>query len=129
MNRGEAEMKVDLSVPNPGFQALRENNEHLIVVDANFFLPPNRSRIAAHAQYSFELYRDVWIAPMHRCFPNLAIHETVLSELVDHKPSQFANARIHATSEPRLLLLRDNDLTEMEDAVRNTKEQIIAKYT
>lgn len=121
-------MNVNLVTPNPGFVDLLENPAQLIVVDANFYLPPDRMKIGARHKYSFEDYRKAWIEPMHRNFPNIAIHEAVLDELVDDQSAQFAQNCLAATP-PMLHLLRDSDLSETEEAVRQTKEKIIAAYT
>lgn len=122
-------MDVNLAVPNPGFQDLLENPNELLVVDANFYLPPNRTNIGARQAYLFDDYKKIWVEPMHKRFPNLAIHEAVLEELVEDGPARFANECLTAPVPPMLRLLRDTDLTETEEAVRATKEQWIARYT
>lgn len=121
-------MDVDLTAPNPGFQALLDNPDSLIVVDANFFMPPDRTNLQAKHKYSFEEYRTMWIDPMRKRFPNMAIHEAVLQELVDPCSSQFAKTCI-AGKPPSLRLLCDSSLTPTEEAIRTTKEQLIARYT
>lgn len=113
---------------NPGFVDLLENPTQLIVVDANFYLPPDRQKVGAKYRYSFEEYLNAWIEPMHKNFPNIAIHEAVLAELVDAQAAQFAQNCIQANP-PTLRLLRDSDLTKEEAAIRQTKEKIIAAYT
>lgn len=122
-------MKIDLSTPNPGFQDVLDHPNELIVVDANFYLPPNRTDIGAKHTYPFEEYRRIWVEPMHRRFPNMAIHEAVLAELVDSGPAQFARGCIQAHDPPKLKLLCDANLNEVEEAIRKTKEQLIAPYT
>lgn len=121
-------MDVDLTAPNSGFQTLLENPNELIVVDANFYLPPDRTKAGAKQKYSFEEYKEIWIDPMLKRFPNMAIHEAVFTELVDSKSSQFARACL--TADPQTLhLLSDMTLTPAEEAIRKTKEQLIARYT
>lgn len=122
-------MIVDLTAPNPGFQALLGNPSDLVVVDANFYLPPDRIRAGAKHRYSFEEYKAIWIEPMHKSFPNLAIHEAVLAELVEDGPSDFAQVCLNSLTPPKLQLLSDSTLSPTEEAIRKTKESLIAKYT
>lgn len=122
-------MHVDLSEPNRGFLALLDDTSALIVVDANFYLPPDRTKIGVRYKYSFEEYRKVWIDPMHKVFHNLAIHEAVLDELVEKAPSVFVQDCIGASEPPKLLLLSDKHLSVNEEAIRKTKEARIAEYT
>lgn len=122
-------MQIDLSQPNPAFSSLLTTPTELIAVDANFFLPPDRTNLKARTAYSFEQFRDIWIAPLHQLLPNLAIHEAVLAELVDERPHQFAQALIESGIPPQLKLLRDSDLSPIEQAMRQTMELQIAPFT
>ena len=122
-------LKVDLSETKPGFLALLANPDDLIVVDANFYLPPDRTRIGAKYKYSFDEYKEVWIVPMHKSFPNLAIHEAVLDELVDSASSEFVQNCLQSKTTPKLQRLSDSSLSPSAEAIRKGKEGRIAPYT
>jgi hypothetical protein len=52
-------MKVDTSVQNPALIALLNNPNSVIFLDANFFIPPDRSRVYQRLQpISFEYYKE-----------------------------------------------------------------------
>ena len=122
-------LNVDLSKPNPGFLALLADPTALIAVDANFYLPPDRTRIGAKYKYSFDEYKEAWIVPMHKSFPNLAIHEAVLDELVDSASSEFAQNCLQSMAPPKLQRLSDSSLSPSAEAIRKGKEDRIAPYT
>jgi len=123
-------MKVDISAPGAAFLTLAQDPTNIAVLDANFFIPPDRSRLGCHthAPYPFPEYRDIWIEPMLSVFPNLAVHEAVVEELVEEAPAEYVHSCLTAPT-PRLQLLSDAGLSPEEDAVRHAKELLIAPAT
>jgi len=122
-------MIVDLTAPNEGFCSILKNPYQIVAVDANFFLPPDRTRLGARSEYSFDEFRRVWIEPLHILLPNLAVHEAVRAEIVDACASEFVSRRIAPEEGLEIQLLCDSDLSPEEAAVRNTKERLIAGFT
>ena len=43
---GEAMMKVDITSPNPALESIFSNPNQIITLDANFLIPPDRSKYA-----------------------------------------------------------------------------------
>lgn len=122
-------MKVDLSRQNDAFITLIRNPETVLVVDANFFIPPDRTRIGAQEPYSFQKFREVWVEPVRSVFVNIAVHEAVVDELVAPDVQAYVQPLLASHVIPRLILLRDTDLDASEKIVRATKEQLIAPFT
>ncbi len=46
-------MKADIEVVNPAFQSIMQNPNQKVFLDANFFIPPDRSEMAKVRAYSF----------------------------------------------------------------------------
>lgn len=69
-------MKINLMNANSSLIGIFNNSEQIITLDANFVIPPDRSRYAKRS-FSFSLYRETWLDPIFTTFPNLAIHESV----------------------------------------------------
>jgi hypothetical protein len=108
-------------------QSLLEDASQIITLDANFFISPDRQREGVPAEFERDRYVKVWIEPFFQTFPNLAIHEAVLYELLPGTGLRsYADEKIDSE---KLLLLRDSDLTADEMLVRNTKELLIAPNT
>lgn len=74
-------MKIDLSSPNPALESIFKHPEQIITLDANFLIPPDRSRYARRS-FDLPLFQRVWLEPVFKAFSNLAIHEAVYDELV-----------------------------------------------
>lgn len=121
-------MTNDLSVPNPGFEEFQKMPEDLVVVDANFFLPPNRTSLGARNWYTFEEYRSVWLDPLCGLLPSLALHEAVWQELVDPAPQAYIQ-RLLTSTPPQITLLSDDDLPPAALPIRETVESLIAPYS
>ncbi len=73
-------MEVNLTSPNPVLISIFKHPEQMITLDANFLIPPDRSRYAKNS-FNFSTFQKVWLDPVFRAFPNLAIHEAVYGEL------------------------------------------------
>ena len=70
------QMIVDLSKRNLALVSLFENPRQTIFLDANFLIPPDRTKVGAKP-ISFQKYREIWLDPVFDSFPNLAVHESV----------------------------------------------------
>lgn len=63
-------MRVDTSNPNKALCSLLENNNQTIFLDANFLIPPDRSKMGVKA-IPFQKYSEIWLEPIFDSFPNL----------------------------------------------------------
>lgn len=117
-------MKVDTQNVNPALKSLFENPMQIIFLDANFFIAPDRSYVGAKA-ISFSKYKEFWLEPLFHEFPNLSIHETVYTELVDTQVKQFADERI-AENPSRLVVYYDSALNSREQNLLGMQIQKLA---
>lgn len=74
-------MKVKLSEANPSLISILEEPNQIITLDANFLIPPYRPKITKRG-FDFLRYKEVWLDPIFKAFPMIAIHESVYDELV-----------------------------------------------
>lgn len=51
-------MKVDTKEVNPAFLSIIENPMQKVFLDANFFIPPDRSKVAKVKAYSFANFKE-----------------------------------------------------------------------
>ena len=56
-------MKVDTKEVNPAFLSIIENPMQKVFLDANFFIPPDRSKVAKVKAYSFANFKECWLVP------------------------------------------------------------------
>lgn len=75
-------MKVDTQAVNPAFQSIIQDPGQKVFLDANFFIPPDRSEVAKVKAYSFTDFKACWLVPLLGEFSGLVIHESVYDELV-----------------------------------------------
>ena len=111
-------MRVDTKDINPAFLDIIRNPAQRIFLDANFFIPPDRSKVAKVKSYSFEDFKEKWLVPLLSEFTNLSIHESVYDELVEEKVKCFATKQTDMTS-PRLAIHYDSELNIDEKALLN----------
>ncbi len=111
-------MKVDIRKVNPAFQSIMRASDQPIFLDANFFIPPDRSSYKGVKAYSFEQFKESWIEPLLSEFPGLAVHESVYDELVAGKVRAYVNAQCISDPE-RLKIHYDAELNETETALMN----------
>ncbi len=52
-------MKVDITSPNPALESIFSNPNQLITLDANFLIPPDRSKYAKRAFWFFNIQKDM----------------------------------------------------------------------
>ena len=57
-------MKVDTKEVNPAFQSIIQNPGQKVFLDANFFIPPDRSEVAKIRAYSFTDFKECWLIPL-----------------------------------------------------------------
>ncbi len=109
------QMIVDLSKRNLALVSLFENPRQTIFLDANFLIPPDRTKVGAKP-ISFQKYREIWLDPVFDSFPNLAVHESVYGELVTDNVKRYADAKCQE-SPPGLTVYSDTGLTPVEAAL------------
>ena len=120
-------MKINLMNANSSLIGIFNNSEQIITLDANFLIPPDRSRYAKRS-FSFSLYRETWLEPIFTTFPNLAIHEAVEEELVSVELKEYIK-KLAEGIPPKIIIHFDRNLTEVESFLRNTIEKKIYPYT
>lgn len=120
--------RIDIEKKNPALLLLIDDYSQIIPMDACVLIPPDRSRESNGVRpIDFMFYSKYWLETLFNTFPHLAIHEAVLQECFS--PSalhQYLTTRIENST---LILLRDSDLTPMEEVYRKTIEKDIAYYT
>lgn len=110
-------MRVDIDNPNPAFIAIMEDCDQKVFLDANFFIPPDRSNLGIKP-YRFEHFRDVWLDPLLSEFSRLSIHEAVYDELVEELVKKYVDDQV-GSDPARICIHSDSELTEVEIALRN----------
>ena len=88
-------MKVDFKEKNPALVSLFENSGQTIFLDANFLIPPDRTKVGAKP-VSFLKYCEIWLDPVFDSFSDLAMHESAYGELVE-EPVNAAEAALMQT--------------------------------
>lgn len=120
-------MKVDLTSSNPALESIFSYPYQIITLDANFLIPPDRSRYAKRS-FDFPTFQRVWLDPIIKAFPNLAIHEAVYDELVLPSVQTYIQAIINGRP-PRLVVHKDSTLTAEEKVLRDSIEEKIYPLT
>ena len=54
-------MKVDTREINPAFKSIIQNPDQTVFLDANFFIPPDRSEYLKVKPYAFGDFKDCWL--------------------------------------------------------------------
>ncbi|MBQ8637855.1 MAG: hypothetical protein IJ468_01655 [Lachnospiraceae bacterium] len=121
-------MKVDTQTVNPAFQSIIQNPGQKVFLDANFFIPPDRSKVARVKAFSFADFKECWLIPLLNEFPSLAIHESVYDELVDERVRNYADEQ-KGSNPPKLEVHYDSELNSREDVLRNTYMNKIAVHS
>lgn len=120
-------MRVNLEKANLSLVSIFENPNQIITIDANFLIPPDRSRYAKKS-FNFVLFKKVWIEPIFNAFPKLAIHESVYDELVGMELRNYVE-NLRQENPPKIIIHFDSELTEIERLLRDTVESRIYPYT
>ena len=108
-------MKVDTECTNFSFLKLIEKRDQIVFLDANFFIPPDRSKLPDIRPYKFEQYKEIWLEPLLKEFSGISIHESVYDELVATSIKTFADENSN-TNPKRLRVFCDSELDENEKA-------------
>lgn len=120
---------VDLSSANPSLISLIEDFNQILPVDANFFIPFDRSSTTSQMKaISFDFFKKYWIKPLFLTFPNIAIHEAVYDEVtVSSTSKKYIDTQMETYQQP--YLLKDTDFNAEEEITRSSIEVRIAKFT
>ena len=121
-------MKVDTKEVNPAFQSIIQNPGQKVFLDANFFIPPDRSEVAKVRAYSFTDFKECWLIPLLSEFAGLAIHESVYDELVADSVKKYADEQTSCIPS-KLRIHYDSELSSSEEALRNTYINKIAVHS
>ncbi len=122
-------MKVDIREKNTALVSLFENPGQTIFLDANFLIPPDRSRIDKNVKpVPFQKYCEIWLDPIFDEFSGFAMHESVYDELVKDNVKLYADSKKQKTP-PRLKVYTDSGLNAVEMSMMETYIQKIAPYS
>lgn len=120
-------MRGDTTALNPALCSIIEDYAQILPVDANFFIPFDRTRTIRGAMpIPFPSFEKFWLRPLFLTFPHMAIHEAVLEELVGGQPEAFAQ---HKIKQGQLILLRDSEFDDDKELYRSSIEKVIAAET
>lgn len=126
-------MKVDTRNKNKALESLFADPAQIVFLDANFFIPPDRSGLMDRSRIkvkaiSFPKFCEIWLDPIFEEFPNLAIHESVYNELVASAVKEYADAK-QTESPSRLRIYSDAELTTIEHSLMETYISKLAEYS
>ncbi|MEQ8199515.1 MAG: hypothetical protein ABRQ27_16190 [Clostridiaceae bacterium] len=120
-------MKINLKEANSSLKSIFNNPNQIITLDANFLIPPDRSRHAKRS-FDFSLFKKVWLDPIFDAFSMIAIHEAVYDELVITTLQEYVET-LKKEIPPRILIHSDSSLTAVEKVLRDSIEAKIYPYT
>lgn len=120
-------MKININILNPSLVSIFQNPTQIITLDANFLIPPDRSRYAKRS-FDFPLFKKVWLDPIFSTFPKLAIHEAVYEELVLSSIQEYIQDLLEKTP-PTIIIHKDSSLTAVEKVLRDSIEAKIYPHT
>lgn len=120
-------MTVDVVIKNLALVSFYNDPNQVITLDANFLIPPNR-QIHSPRGISFPQFQALWLDPIFKTFPNLAIHEAVRDELVSIEIKSFIKAKANETP-PQIIIHKDSELTSVEQMLRDSIEAKIHPFT
>ncbi len=110
-------MRVDIETKNSSFLSLIENPDQVVFLDANFFIPPDRSNVLSNLKpYRFSDFMKNWLEPLLAEFSGISIHESVYEELVETTIKEYADAKNKANPS-KLRIYHNSELTENEKNV------------
>ena len=120
---------VNTASQSSSFLKLISNPTDIITLDANFFIPPDRSEEFPQAKpFRFIDFKRIWLDPLFNTLSQVAIHEAVYRELLGN-PKDYVDHELLAVDPKRIQIFSDSTLTPYEIAVRNTIEEKIAAHT
>ena len=110
-------MKVNASNKNKALIELIENPNATIFLDANFFIPPDRSKYIRNVRpLPFDQYSVIWLDPLFQELGGLSIHESVYDELVLDSVKRYADSKKNS----KLQLFLDKHLSSTEQMLYHT---------
>ena len=110
-------MRVDIETKNSSFLSLIETPDQVVFLDANFFIPPDRSNVLSNLKpYRFFDFMKNWLEPLLAEFSGISIHESVYEELVETTIKEYADAKNKANPS-KLRIYHNSELTENEKNV------------
>lgn len=110
-------MRIDVKNINPALVEMINNPEQIVFLDANIFIPPDRSALAKHINaFRFEDYKNAFLEPLLQEFPRLAVHETVYQEIVAETVKTYVDNLITEDNK-HLEVHYDKALSENEKAL------------
>lgn len=121
-------MKVDTKEINSAFLSIVQNPSQKVFLDANFFIPPDRSKVAKVKAYSFTDFKEYWLIPLLNEFSGLVIHESVYDELVADGVKSYTDEQVNSNPS-KLKIHYDSELSNAEEALRNTYMNKIAVHS
>ncbi len=123
-------MEVNLSSPNPALESVFSDPNQIITLDANFLIPPDRSRLTRKG-FDFSKFQHIWLDPIFKAFPNLAIHEAVYDELVLPSVRSYAQAMLESTGLDNIRAIKMYELIFYLHVIRLSERQslkLLYKY-
>lgn len=120
-------MYVDTKQKNSALECIFNNPEIVIFLDANFFITPDRSKVGSKP-ISFSKYKEIWLDPLFKEFPNLALHEAVYDEVATDTIKAYIDQK-HKAIPAKLKIYKDNMLTEPEQILMRTYIYKIAPHS
>lgn len=121
-------MRVDTTCVNPFFLSLIKERDQIVFLDANLFIPPDRSGFTGVPSYRFSKYKEIWLEPLLTEFIGASIHESVYDELVETSIKAFADEKAN-TNPRKLRIFFNSELDEKEKLLMNTYIYKLAVYS
>ncbi len=121
-------MRIGLTSPNPAILSIISNQNQFIALDASVLIPPDRSKYI-NMTFPFQVFQYIWLEPLFKAFPMLAIHEAVYREIMILPSVKTFIDEIFNNVPSRLSLLKDSSLTTKEQILRCTIEEKIYPLT
>lgn len=112
-------MKVNTHEQNNALLELISNPAQILFLDANFFIPPDRTNLGARRKFDFAQFKSIWLDPLFNELHGLSIHESVYDEFVTSSVKEYANKKIESTPN-KLQVFYDNMLSEIEKILYQT---------
>ena len=110
-------MRVDVNNLNPAFVEMIKDPDQIIFLDANIFIPPDRSGLQRNVgSFKFEDYKLIFLDPLIQEFPKLAVHETVYKEIVADSVKSYVDSQIE-DEQSHFEVHYDKNLTDNERAL------------
>ncbi len=121
--------KVNIVLRNKALISLFKNPKQLLVVDANFLIPPDRSRENRSIKpIPFKSFKNIWLDNLIDTFNPIIIHEAVYDEFQTKDVKDLVDENVN--KQPQFItIVKDADLKPLEQSMRNAIEIKIARHT